>query len=357
VEYRPLGTTGLRISAVGLGTARLALPEGKREPADPQNNRAAVAILEAARALGCTHFDTADIYGYGASESLLGEFLAGLSQEQPHCVVTTKVGGNFYKSLPWDVRDRSFGEEKPNSCEDQRTFFPRTPSPDFSPAYLEYAVGRSLARLRRESVDLLLLHDPTVGYLRSPGWQGVLQKLRAAGKCSFYGVSVRHPFEAYAALEYGAPDVLQVPTSMVISSAMRAALKLAKRKGVGIIGRELFVHGQLLRYLALLNLRPSPLHFPPLCPMLARTVIEEVLSDGLVDGVVVGCSNVDQVCEDFGGGGASKPDQETRRAIRARARTFFNGRPAAVPRLDEISPSNSGHRLLPDATGTDGADR
>jgi aryl-alcohol dehydrogenase-like predicted oxidoreductase len=80
VRYRPLGTSGLLVSVVGLGTNNV----GWRLDADGPRS-----IVDAAQDCGITLIDTADIYGHGESETLLGEALAG---RRDQFVIATKFG-------------------------------------------------------------------------------------------------------------------------------------------------------------------------------------------------------------------------------------------------------------------------
>ena len=71
MEQRILGRTGRAVSVVGLGTWQLGADWGDVEEKD------GLAVLDAAVASGVTFFDTADVYGDGRSERLIGQFLAG----------------------------------------------------------------------------------------------------------------------------------------------------------------------------------------------------------------------------------------------------------------------------------------
>lgn len=71
MEQRPLGRSGLEVSAIGLGCM------GMSEFYGPTDDEQSLATLERAFALGVTHYDTADMYGAGHNETLLGRFLKG----------------------------------------------------------------------------------------------------------------------------------------------------------------------------------------------------------------------------------------------------------------------------------------
>lgn len=339
LERRPLGSTGLEISAVGLGTARLALPERERAPGDPRSEAAALRLLAAAYGSGCTHFDTADGYGFGTSEKLTGRFFRDPAHQGARCVVTTKVGWNFYNLFVQEEVKRYVDDKLGLDLDENLRpgdILSFDHGQNFSYPYLDFAVARSLERLRTASIDVLLLHVPSVRVLRSSDWDLSLQRLRRRGRCSFYGVSVRHPIEAFAALQYGTPDVLQMPVSVAISGPMRAVLAAAKRKGVGIVGREIFLQGHLFKHL--LATVPRQGELPSYCSWtatIARTLTEEVLANELVDAVVVGCSTVEQIRDSFSQkGGDSVPDS-LREEIKAQAKRYVSNRSPALPALSE----------------------
>jgi aryl-alcohol dehydrogenase-like predicted oxidoreductase len=313
MERRRLGATGLEVSAVGLGAARLALPARERTGRDPADSSTAARVLRAATARGCTHLDTADGYGLGAGEALIGALLAGAPPGASRPVVTTKVGWNFYNTFvsePTRRHARGLGidlaELPPGAV------LPFDHGQNFSPEYLEFAVARSLERLRTDRVDVLLLHVPPLRALRGSGWDGALRRLRAAGACAFYGVSVRHPIEVLAALEHGRPDVIQVPVGLLTPAPMRAALAAARRRGVGLIGRELLLSGRLIRWL---SAQPGPAGTAVQTGRLVRLVVADVLAAGLVDAVVVGCSTPAQAADVFAAGAGPAADPSDRELV------------------------------------------
>jgi len=125
MDYRPLGDSGLMVSAVGIGCNAF----GRRVDLDGVKD-----ILSAAREVGVTLLDTADIYGgQGASEALLGEALEG---QREHFVVATKFGMSM---------EGLYGED----------FGARG-----ARRYIRRAVEGSLRRLRTDHIDLYQLHRP-----------------------------------------------------------------------------------------------------------------------------------------------------------------------------------------------------
>src|SRR2546422_3651910 len=92
VRRRVLGRTGLAVSPVGFGAWAIG---GDRfgNSYGPTDDTESLRAVRRAYELGCNFFDTADVYGHGHSEEVLGEALAGIRQR---VLVATKVGGNFY---------------------------------------------------------------------------------------------------------------------------------------------------------------------------------------------------------------------------------------------------------------------
>src|SRR5438046_4605167 len=128
MQYRELGRTGIRVSAIGFGAWAIGgaagasgTPLGWGRTSDDES----LAAIRRARELGVTFFDTADSYGFGRSESLLGIVLARYRHE---VVIATKVG----------VVRTSSGELRKN----------------FSRQHIFHAVDGSLKRLRSDYIDL-----------------------------------------------------------------------------------------------------------------------------------------------------------------------------------------------------------
>lgn len=172
MDTRTLGGSSLTVSALGLGCM------GMSEFYGPTDETQSLATLERALELGVTHFDTADMYGSGHNETLLGRFLAG---NRDRVVVATKFG---IVRQP-GVYDRSI---------------------DSSPAYLRQACEESLKRLGVEVIDLYYAHrlnpdvpvEDTVGAMADLARAG---KIRALGLCEVSAATLRrahatHPIAA-----------------------------------------------------------------------------------------------------------------------------------------------------------------
>ena len=163
---RRLGTSGIEVSALGLGcwavggpmAATDGRPTGWGEVDDDESVRAIRRALE----LGVTFFDTADTYGAGHSERVLGKALGG---DRDRVVIATKFGWTFV-----DGTRRSTGM-------------------DVSAGYVRRACEASLARLGVEHVDLLQLHVGDLPQAESDAVAETLERLVDAGLIGAYGWS------------------------------------------------------------------------------------------------------------------------------------------------------------------------
>jgi len=160
---RRLGKSGIQVSPLGLGTARMAGlgwhdDLAPQEPSDAA--RDAVRQIQAAVDMGVTLFDTADSYGQGLSERILGEALRG---RRDGIVVVTKFG-----------QDPVPDQEDPWSLEAD---------------LVERLCEASLRRLGVECIDLYLLHRRNYLLDRAPVLMDVLEDLVLEGKIRYYGWS------------------------------------------------------------------------------------------------------------------------------------------------------------------------
>lgn len=200
MEYRELGRTGWRVSAISFGAWAIGGAWG------PVDDRESVEALGRALDLGVNFFDTADVYGDGRSERLL----ARLRRERGEpFYVATKAGRRLEPH-------RAGGYTRGN---------------------LTAFVERSLANLGTDALDLLQLHCPPTGVYYMPEVFGVLDDLMGAGKIRHYGVSVEKVEEALKAIEY--PNVQSVQIIFNIFRQRPADLFFgeAARRRIGILAR------------------------------------------------------------------------------------------------------------------------
>jgi len=219
MQYRELGRTGIKVSAIGFGawaiggaTEASGTPLGWGQTSDDES----LAAIRRARDLGITFFDTADSYGFGRSESLLGIVL---SRHRPDVVIATKVGV---------VRTASGQLQK-----------------DFSRRHIFHAVDGSLKRLRTDYIDLYQVHNPTLDELRREEIQDAMERLQDAGKVRFWGVSVSTPEEGLEVVQRGWAHALQVLYNVLNQAPADELFPAAREKGYGIIARVPLASGLL----------------------------------------------------------------------------------------------------------------
>lgn len=219
MHYRKLGNTGITVSDIGFGawaiggTAEASgTPFGWGRTSDDES----LAAIRRARELGVTFFDTADSYGFGRSESLLGIVL---SRRREDVVIATKVGV---------VRDADGKLRK-----------------DFSRSHISHAVDGSLKRLRTDYIDLYQLHNPSIDELHRDDIHEAMDRLQEVGKIRFWGVSVTTPEEGIEVINRGWGYSLQVLYNVLNQAPAQELFPLAKEKGYGIIARVPLASGLL----------------------------------------------------------------------------------------------------------------
>jgi aryl-alcohol dehydrogenase-like predicted oxidoreductase len=219
MQYRELGRTGIRVSVIGFGAWAIGGPaEASGTPLGwgRTSDDESLAAIRRARDLGITFFDTADSYGFGRSESLLGIVLSRIRQD---VIIATKVG----------VVRTSTGELKK----------------DFSRQHIFHAVDGSLKRLRTDYIDLYQVHNPTIDELQREEIQDAMDRLQDAGKVRFWGVSVSTPEEGLEIVQRGWAHALQVLYNILNQAPARELFPVAKEKGYGIIARVPLASGLL----------------------------------------------------------------------------------------------------------------
>jgi aryl-alcohol dehydrogenase-like predicted oxidoreductase len=192
MQHRPLGRSGLTVSSIGLGCVTFGR-EIERETS--------FAVLDHAREQGITLFDTAEAYGSGKSETVLGEWTAD-RRSRDEIVLATKVSGTL-------TRDRII-----SSAED------------------------SLRRLRTDRIDLFQLHNWDAGPLEET--LGALDTLLLQGKARAIGVSNWSAWQLCKALLNAATqggtriESVQPPYNLVQREIEPDLLPLCVDQGIGI---------------------------------------------------------------------------------------------------------------------------
>ncbi len=208
MKQRVFGKTGRSISEIGLGTWQLGTRWG-----DPFDHDEAMRILQAADENGITFVDTADVYNGGESEKAIGEYLAAHPER---FYVTTKCG---------------------------RRLNPHTEEM-YTPEAIRTFIEESLAKLRMERLDMILLHCPPTSVYRRDDIFAELDRLKNAGKLADYGVSIEKVEEGLQAMEYEI-SAIEVIFNMFRIKPVEDLFPKAAEKNVGIIARVPLASGIL----------------------------------------------------------------------------------------------------------------
>jgi aryl-alcohol dehydrogenase-like predicted oxidoreductase len=218
---RTLGRNGPKVSAIGIGCwtiGGLVEREGDRKHGwYGTDDKGSIRAVHRALDLGVTFIDTADIYGTGHSERLLGKALKG---KRDALVIATKFGKTF----------------------DERTGV-RTDAHNEAPDYVRWACEQSLRRLQTDRIDLYQLHDGRMDLGLVEGLIETLEGLVAAGKIRGYGWSTDDPQRA-AAFARG-PHCIAVQHKLNVLEDNAAMLKLCEADGLASVNRSPLGQGLL----------------------------------------------------------------------------------------------------------------
>lgn len=211
MKTRPLAQTGREVSEIGIGTWQLGGTEW-----GPVSEDDALETLRAAAECGVTLVDTADIYGMGRSEALIGRFLKERN-DRARFFVATKLG--------------------------------RRPDPgwpkNFSREFVFKHTDDSLARLGVEALDLTQTHCLPLDVMRQGEVFEHLRELKRRGKIKAFGASVESMEEALACLEHEGLASLQIIFNIFRCKPIDVLFESAKAKGVGLIVRLPLASGLL----------------------------------------------------------------------------------------------------------------
>lgn len=219
-QQRRLWALKQDVSAIGFGTWALGGEAfaGQKGPTAPVDEPGAVRAVHAALERGVTFFDTADSYGAGNAERILG--LALKEKPVPGVVISTKVGSHLRE-----------GEAHK----------------DYSPEAIQTAVEASLRRLQRDRVELLLLHNPPdeTDWTRTDALRTALDALVKAGKVGAWGISAASVRGAEGALAAGFGAAVEVVYNVLDRRPEAKVLPLALAQHVAVIARVPLASGFL----------------------------------------------------------------------------------------------------------------
>lgn len=208
MQYRLLGSTGMKVSEIGFGAWAIGAGWGKVD--DGESFASLVKALES----GVNFFDTADVYGMGKSEKLVARLR---KETKADFFVATKAGRKL----------------NPHTAE------------AYTPAAIRAFVQESLRNLETDSLDLLQLHCPPTQVYYQPELFAGLDDMKKEGLLKHYGVSVEKVEEAMKAIEYPGVESVQIIFNMFRLRPAERFFAQAKARKVGIIARVPLASGML----------------------------------------------------------------------------------------------------------------
>jgi aryl-alcohol dehydrogenase-like predicted oxidoreductase len=211
MQYRKFGNADLLVSEIGFGSWAIGggamignTSIGWGDADDAVSSSAIHAALDA----GINFFDTADIYGLGHSEKIIGETIGN----DHKVIVATKVG-NVARNNQFTI--------------------------DYSKKYILSACEESLKRLRRDVIDYYQLHSARVGHLQQGECIEAMRELQQEGKIRYWGLSL-HTFDPLPEADFLMKEDLGNGFQLVLNVLNQRALPVVERankKGYGVIAR------------------------------------------------------------------------------------------------------------------------
>ncbi|MGD0833292.1 MAG: aldo/keto reductase [Candidatus Dormibacteria bacterium] len=208
MRSRRLGRTGYTVSEIGFGAWAIGADWGTVDDAT------SLRALHAAADAGVTFYDTADVYGDGRSERLIGRFLRERSGER--LIVATKIGRRAPLAMA-----------------------------SYTPENLRAWVDRCRDNLGVATLDLVQLHCLPTDIYYHPELFAALDELQALGAVAHHGVSVERVEEGLKAIEFPGVATVQVVYNMLRQRPAESLLPQARARDVGIIVRVPLASGLL----------------------------------------------------------------------------------------------------------------
>jgi aryl-alcohol dehydrogenase-like predicted oxidoreductase len=212
MEYRQFGNTDLKVSVIGFGAWAIGgpamagnIPIGWGNVDDKTSVDAIIKSIDA----GVNFFDTADFYGLGHSEELIGKVIGN----NPDIIVATKVG---------------------HKLSEENNFIL-----DYSKKHILSACENSLKRLQRDCIDYYQLHSARMEHLTNGECIDAMEELKNAGKIRYWGLSL-NTFNPFPETEFLISKKIANGFQLVFNLINQRALTLFKKmndNGYGIIAR------------------------------------------------------------------------------------------------------------------------
>jgi len=312
LESRPFGASRIPVSAIGFGAWAIGGSWGKVD------DHTSTDALRRALDRGVTFFDTADVYGDGRSEQLVGRVCPG----KAGVFIATKAG----RRLPKQTVD---GYTRDN---------------------LAAWIDRSRRNLGMETLDLVQLHCPPTDLYRSDRVFTILDEFVSQGRIRAYGVSVEKIEEAKLALAHSGVQSIQIIFNLLRQRPAEDLFALAKKRKVAIIARVPLASGLLTGKMTAQTTFAKDDHryfnrkgeafdvgetfsgvpleaglaavesFRPLVPAgatMAQFALRWILSHEAVTTVIPGCKSPEQVEDNLAALRREPPDAKTLKRCRA----------------------------------------
>ncbi|MCH7968529.1 MAG: aldo/keto reductase [Thaumarchaeota archaeon] len=213
MKYKRLGKSGIKVSEIGFGAWSIALAWWGKKIEEDEAKR----MLKKAYDVGINFFETADMYGKGKSEKLIGEVFKGMRDE---IVLSTKYGYDFA------------GAQQIGHSE-----LPQKFDPDFT----NQALNNSLERLQTDHVDVYGLHNPKLRHIRDDTIFQTFDRLMEEGKIkacqAALGPAIGWTQEGLEVMERENISAVQTVYNILEQTPGNELLENASKKDVGILVR------------------------------------------------------------------------------------------------------------------------
>jgi aryl-alcohol dehydrogenase-like predicted oxidoreductase len=188
------------------------------------DDRKSMAVLQAAVDAGVTFFDSAQVYGYGHTDRLLGE------------LVRANPGRELFVASKVPPKNRQWPAKPGDRVRDV-----------FPPDHIRASVEGMLRQLRAEAIDLVQFHVWQDAWADDPGWQRTVQELRRDGRVRHVGISVnrREPANVLRTLRTGLIDAVQVVYNVFDQAPEDELFPACRELGVAVIARVPLDEGSL----------------------------------------------------------------------------------------------------------------
>ena len=221
MEYRALGKTGIKVSAVGLGCSQI---RGKLPPDEMGwtglTDEEAIATIHHAETLGVTLIDTAEVYAYGHSEAVIGRAMQGRRHSFVLATKVTPLPGNendpFHSN---DLNERAVRQRIQEACEG------------------------SLKHLQTDYIDIYQLHANPPEHTM-PAVMDELTRLKENGKVRAIGISTSNIEVIQKLMQFGDVGMVQMQYSM-LERRGEPVLRFAEAEGLGVLLRNPIGSGAL----------------------------------------------------------------------------------------------------------------